>query len=143
MVFAVPNISLREPRAVRRIAGGYGGPSFRVTKGVYFRVGAVGAQSEFNEELRDIDQGVLTLTNKRIVFSGAKRAVNIDLRKIVSVEPYSNGIALRRSDRQKTQYFTGIDQAELTVGIEGRTYKEPFSGLMLMSMIEGLIKRMG
>jgi hypothetical protein len=142
MVFAILNISLREPRAVRRIAGGYGGPSFRVTKGVYFRVGAVGAQSESHEELRDIDQGVLTLTNKRFVFSGAKRAVNIDLRKIVSVEPYSNGIALMRSDRQKTQYFTGIDQAELTVGIEGRTYKEPFSGLILMSMIEGLIKRM-
>jgi hypothetical protein len=142
MVFAVPNISLREPRAVRRIAGGYGGPSFRVTKGVYFRVGAVGAQSESHEELRDIDLGVLTITNKRIVFSGAKRAVNIDLRKIVSVEPYSNGIALRRSDRQKTQYFTGIDQAELNIGIDGRTYNEPFSGLILMSMIEGLIKGM-
>jgi hypothetical protein len=144
MVFAMPNVTLQEPRAVRQTVGGYGGPSFRVTKGVYFRTGGFGAQSESHEEIRVIDLGTLTLTDKRIVFSGAKRTVNIDLRKLVSVEPYRrDGIALRRSDRQKTQYFTGINQAELNIGIDGRTYNEPLSGLILMSMIEGLIKRRG
>lgn len=71
---ALPNVSLLEPRAVR--TGAYGGPSFRVAKGVYFRVG--GVRSESHEELRNIDQGTLTLTNKRVVFSGTKRTINID-----------------------------------------------------------------
>lgn len=135
---ALPNVSLLEPRAVR--TGGYGGPSFRVAKGVYFRVG--GFRAESHEELRNIDQGTLTLTNKRLVFSGTKRTINIDLKKIISVEPYSDGIALRREGKEKTHYFRGIDQAELTITVEDRVYKEPFSGLILMYLIEGLTKRM-
>jgi hypothetical protein len=60
----------------------------------------------------------------------------------VSVEPYSDGIALRREGKEKTQYFTGIDQAELTITVDDRVYKEPFSGLILMYLIEDLTKRM-
>ena len=142
LIFALPNTSLWEPRAVRRTTGGYGGPSFRVAKGVYFRVGGFRAQSESHKELRTIDQGALTLTNKRLVFSGAKRTINIDLRKIISVEPYSDGIALRREGKQKTQYFTDIDQAELTITVGNRVYREQFSGLILMYLIEGLTKQM-
>ncbi len=142
LVFALPNVSLWEPRAVRRTTGGYGGPSFRVAKGVYFRVGGFSARSESQEELRKIDQGTLALTDKRLVFSGAKRTINIDLRKIVSVEPYSDGIAIRREGKEKTQYFTDIDQAELRITVDDRTYKESFSGLILMYLIEGLTKRM-
>ncbi len=127
-----------EPRAVR--TGGYVGPSFRVAKGVYLRVG--GFQSESHDELRNIDQGTLTLTNKRLVFSGNKRMVNIDLRKIVSIEPYSDGIGLKREGKEKIQYFTGINQAELTITVDDRVYKEPFSGLILNYLIEGLTKQM-
>jgi hypothetical protein len=39
----LPNIALWEPRSVRTTSGGYGGTSFRVAKGIYFRVGAFGA----------------------------------------------------------------------------------------------------
>lgn len=132
----LPEISLLEPRAVRTSV--YGGPGFRVAKGVYFRVGRT--RSESHEELKHIDQGVLSLTNKRFVFSGTKRNVSVDLRKIVSMEPYSDGIALRVEGRQKTQYFTGIDRAELTITVDNRTYEERLSGLILMYLIEGLIK---
>lgn len=140
LIFSIPNISLWEPRSIRKTSGGYGGPSFRVTKGVYFRVGGFKAQGESHEELRTIDQGALTLTNKRLVFSGSKRSVNIDIRKILSVEPYSDGIALRRDGYQKTQYFTNIDQINLTINMDNRTYNVPFSGLILMYVIEGIAK---
>lgn len=82
------------------------------------------------------------MTNKRLVFSGTKRTINIDLRKILSVEPYSDSIVLRRESKEKTQYFTGIDQAELTITVGDRVYKEPFSGLILMYLIEGLTRQM-
>ena len=134
----LPEISLSEPRAVRTSV--YGGPGFRVAKGVYFRVGRT--RSESHEELKHIDQGVLTLTDKRFVFSGTKRNINVDLRKIVSMEPYSDGIALRVESRQKTQYFTGVDQVKIAITIDDRTYEEQLSGLILMYLIEGLIKQM-
>jgi hypothetical protein len=64
----LPNMALWEPRSVRQSTGGYGGPSFRVTRGVYGRMGAFKAQSESHEELKAIDQGAFTLTNKRLIF---------------------------------------------------------------------------
>jgi hypothetical protein len=139
----LPNMALWEPRAVRQSTGGYGGPSFRIAKGVYWRLGAFKAQSESHEELRTIDQGTFTLTNKRLIFSGAKRTVDIKLDKLVSIEPYSDGIAVRSSAKQKTQYFVGIDPrrviAKITIG--GRLYEDPFTGLMLKYLIEGLTKQ--
>jgi len=135
---ALPNIALHEPRAVR--TGTYGGPSFRVMKGLSIRVGAFRAES--HEELKIIDQGIFTLTNKRIVFSGSKRTVDFGLNKILSMEPYSDGIAIHRSGKQKTEYYTGIVNAGLQIKIDGRSYIEPFTGLILMYAIEGLVKKL-
>jgi hypothetical protein len=139
----LPKIRLWESRTVTTSTGGYGGPSFRVAKGVYFRVGAFGAQSQSHEELKEVDQGLLTLTNKRLLFTGAKRTSEYNLAKIISIEPYKDGIAVRTSGRSKVQYFIGIDPRPISteVTINGRKYSEPFSGLMLKYMIEGLIKR--
>lgn len=79
-----PSISLMESRSVT--SGGYGGPSFRIAKGVSFRLGGFSATS--HEELKTIDQGTFSLTNKRIIFSGLKRTINIVLNKIISMNPY-------------------------------------------------------
>ena len=137
LILSMSNISLSEPRAVR--TGGYGGPSIRVAKGVYFRVGGFKAQS--HDEIKNVDQGIITLTTTRIVFSGSKRTVNIPLGKVISIEPYSDAIALRREGKEKTQYFVGINNTILTLSISGRKYAEPFSGLMFKYIIEGLTKQ--
>ena len=99
-------VNLLEPRAVRQTRGGYAGPTIRVAKGVSFRMGSVSARSESHEELRKIDQGTFVLTNKRMIFIGAKRTTNIDLRKIISITAYKEGIASQRENKQKTEYFS-------------------------------------
>ena len=139
----LPNIALWEARAVRISSGGYGGPSFRVTRGVSFRVGAFSSQSSSYSDLTQIDRGRLTVTNQRLVFSGLKRTSEVNLAKIVSIEPYSDGIAVQATGRTKTQCFVGIDAAPMPVKItmNERTYCEPFNGLILQYMIEGLAKR--
>lgn len=133
----LPNMSLMESRSVR--TGGYAGPSFRVAKGVSFRLGKFSSSS--HEELKTIDQGTFSLTNKRIVFSGSKRSININLNKIISMNPYKDGFSLSREGKQKTQYFIGIPQTEITFAVNNRTYNESFSGLVLMYLIEGLAKQ--
>jgi hypothetical protein len=133
----LPNISLLEPRAVR--TGGYGGPSVRLAKGLYFRVG--GFKAESHEEVRNIDQGILTLTDKRIVFSGNKRTISVNLNKVISINPYSDGISIRRERMSKTQYFVGLPKAEITINVKDRIYNEQFSGLILMYLIEGLARK--
>lgn len=138
-VAAIPGVTLKEPRSVRTTYGGGGGPSFRIAKGVYIRTTGFGARSESHEEIRAIDSGTLTLTSKRLLFTGQKRTTSVKLEKIVSMEPFKDGIAVNREGKQKTEYYTGLNNAVLTVGVEGRSYEEPLSGVMFMCMVQGLI----
>ncbi|MHC1588250.1 MAG: hypothetical protein ACXQS1_00360, partial [Methermicoccaceae archaeon] len=130
----LPDITLLEPRKVA--TGGYGGPSIRVAKGMYVRLGGFRAQS--HEEIREIDRGALTLTRRRLIFSGSKRAYEVSLKKILSIEPYSDGIAIRRSGKQRTEYFVGTDKVVLDIQVGERRYREPLSGMVLKQLIEGL-----
>jgi hypothetical protein len=134
-LFVLPNVSLHEPRSVTR--GAYGGPSVHVAKGVTLRVGGFQAQS--HEELKELDQGTLVLTSKRLCFSGGLRSLEIDLRKLISVDPYANAVAVRRSGKEKTEFFFGLEHHTYTFVVQGRRYSEPMSGLILKYAIEGLL----
>ncbi|MCZ3365147.1 MULTISPECIES: zinc-ribbon domain-containing protein [Methanobacterium] len=136
------DIALWEPRVVRQTRGSYGGQTFRAAKGISFKVGNFSSHSESHEELRTVDQGMLTLTNKRLVFTGSKRTNNIDLRKIISIEPYRDGIASRRENKQKTEYFIGINRVNINISSNGHEYAIPVSGIVLKCIIEGLIKQL-
>jgi hypothetical protein len=143
LLVLLPDVALREARSVRTTSGGYAGPSFKVAKGIYFRTGAFGAQSQSHDELKELDHGRLTLTNKRFIFTGAVRSSEISLPKIVAMEPYTDGIAIEISGHSKTQYFVwkDLNHVNLTIDVDGRKYQEPFTGLTLKYIIEGTINR--
>jgi len=135
------NISLQEPRAVRQTRAAYGGPTIRVAKGVSFRLGGASARSESHDEIRVIDQGKLVLTNKRLIFIGDKRTVNIDLKKIMAVQAYRDGIESQRENKQKPEYFTGTDKHTITLNINGRKNTIPVYGAVLKAAIQGAISQ--
>ena len=135
------NVMLKEPRSVRVTHGGYAGPRIRVAKGISFGLGTFGAKSESHEEIRVIDQGNLLLTNKRLVFSGGKRSTNIQLKKVLSIDPFDDGIAVRRDGKQKTEYFVGLNNGNFIVkdGKES-VYRYPVYGQDLMNIILGIVE---
>lgn len=138
-VAVIPGVTLKEPRSVRTTYGGGAGPSFRIAQGVYFRTGGFAARSESHEEIKVIDSGTLTLTNRRMVFTGGKRTINFPLGKIVGMEPYRDGIAVNRDGKQRTEYYTGLDNVHLTIRVDDRSHVVPLSGMILMCMVQGLI----
>ena len=138
-LFVLGGVSLHEPRSVTR--GAYGGPSIHVAKGLTIRTGAFQAQS--HEELKEIDSGTLVLTSKRLCFSGRLRSLEVDLRKLISVDAYSDAVAIRRSGKEKTEFFFGLDHHSYTFTVQGRHYTEPMSGLILKYAIEGLLAQTG
>lgn len=133
------NIKLQEPRAVRQTQAAYGGPTIRVAKGVSFKLGGASARSESHEEIKVIDNGKLVLTNKRLIFIGTKRTINIDLRKIMAIVPYKDGIESQRENKQKPEYFTGTDRHTINYTINGRSGTVPIYGTVLKAAIQGLI----
>ncbi len=136
------NISLQEPRSVRQTRAAYGGPTIRVAKGVSFRMGGAAARSESHEEIKVIDQGSLILTNKRMVFIGSKRTTNIDLKKIMAITSYRDGIESQRDNKQKAEYFTGTDKNNMTFTVKGRQRNMPINGVVLKAAIEGAITQL-
>ena len=136
------NISLREPKAVRQTVGGYSGASIRVAKGVSIRTGGMKGRSESHEEIKIIDSGSLILTTKRLIFIGSKRTTNIDLRKIVAIEAYKDGIASQRENKQKTEYFIGTDKSSVSFNKAGKQTTIPITGVVLKSAIQGSIARL-
>jgi hypothetical protein len=90
--------SLIEERVVgRRYVGGSHGVSFRIAKGISYRVGASRGQLIVDKANVPVSSGDLILTNKRIVFRGDKKSFNYRLDKLLDVQLYSDGLLLTDS----------------------------------------------
>ena len=92
----------------------YGGPTARIKiiKGVYYRAGSMGVQRVTSEELQLIDSGQLYLTNKRLIFVGNKKNSSIQLSKVLSINPYSDGVGVEK-DSGKSPIFRLSDNADI------------------------------
>ena len=73
-------------QSVRQYKSGAQGFSFRVMKGVYYHTGRTKGRSVIvGENLVPDDDGTLTLTNRRAVFSGRKKSLEFDYRKLLNM----------------------------------------------------------
>lgn len=96
VVWAFPDSKYLEDKTRRQFVGGSQGVSVRVMKGVYYRVGAFKGQSVEHTERIHIDTGWVVVTNKNIYFAGPQKSVRLPYAKIVSFEPFSDGIGVMR-----------------------------------------------
>jgi hypothetical protein len=99
-----------EDKTRRHYVGGSQGISVRVAKGFYFRTSAFKGRSVEQTERVHIDTGLVVVTDRNIYFAGAKKSVRIPYAKIVSFEPFSNGIGIMRDAASaKAQIFVTGD----------------------------------
>lgn len=132
-------VKLNEPRAIRKTVGTYRGPTIRVSKNVSWRMGRGTARSVSHDEITHIDTGTLVLTNKRLIFLGWMKSINIDLRKIVSITPYKDGIGSQMENKQKTEYFVGTNNTTLPITRNREKFSFPVSRDVLKIAIYGKI----
>lgn len=110
IVWTCANVAYLEDKTRRQYSGGSQGVSLRIVSGVYYRVGAFkGQPTEFTERVY-IDDGWLIVTTKNIYFSGPKKSLRIPYSKIVSFEPFNDGIGMHRdAATAKPQIFVTGD----------------------------------
>jgi hypothetical protein len=99
-----------EEKTCRRYVGGSQGVSVRVMKGIYYRVGAFKGHAVEHTERVHIDNGWVVVTNKNIYFAGSRKSVRLPYEKIVTFEPFSDGIGVMRDNATaKPQIFVTGD----------------------------------
>ena len=110
IIWAFPNCEYLEDKTRRHYVGRSSGISVRVMKGVYYRTSAFKGHPVEHTERVSFGNGLLVLTNKHIYFHGARKVFRIPYQKIVSFEPYSNGIGITRDGANaKAQTFINGD----------------------------------
>ena len=117
---------LIEERAVRgRYQGGSAGVSFRVAKGVNFRVGQSRGTYHSDREPVAVSSGKLIVTNKRIIFDGDKKGFNITIGQLLSYEVFDNSILVKptRGNPRLVEFKdTSYDPDILDMGINSIVY---------------------
>lgn len=96
LVWLFQDVKYFEQKIRRHYEGGSTGVSFRVAKGVYLRSSAFRGHPVETAETVHVDTGLLGLTDKHIYFAGPAKSFRVPYKKIVSFEPYSDGIGLQR-----------------------------------------------
>ena len=77
----------------------YGGPvvSFRIAKGIRYRLGNVTPIRHTKDELTLIDSGAIYITDRRVIFMGAKRNATLRFTSLLGFTPYTDGVELEKS----------------------------------------------
>src|SRR5215831_1026914 len=57
------------------------------------------------QRLKQLDSGMLTLTTKRLVFTGWMESRVVNIKDIVSVEPFADAIEISTAKRAKRQVY--------------------------------------
>lgn len=103
------NINGYERKTGSKYTAGSSGVSLKVCKGVYYRVGASKGFSTPYEYEKELGNGELIITSKAIYFTGYNQ-VKIIYSKILSFNPYSNGITITKDGSNPRPYtFTNLD----------------------------------
>ena len=121
LVYHLAGVALTEFKSTgSSFAGGFGGLSVGVSDGVRVGAGIGGGKSVRSPEVSQIlDVGELTVTNQRLVFTGANLVRVFDLNKVVNMEAGPNGltVSVSVSNRDKTSGFQSANLGDLTPGM--------------------------
>lgn len=104
------NVDYYEQKIKTEFRGRSNGLSFRVAKGIYYRIGGFKGSPIETTCNQHIGKGSLCLTDKHIYFSSLQKTVKIPYSKLINLEPYSDGVGLQKDGNSaKPIYFTGVD----------------------------------
>lgn len=98
-----------EEKTGSQFHSGSRGVGIKICKGVYYRVGASKGYSTEYQYMKELGNGILVVTTKNIIFIAGKQ-VKIGIPKILSMEPYSDGIKIVKDGANPKPYtFLGLD----------------------------------
>ena len=106
LVWLIDDVDYYEVKTLRERRGTSHGLSIRVAKGLYYRPSTFRSRPIEWEETVHEDTGLLGVTTKHIYFHGPRKRFRIRYDRIVSFDPYEDGIGVMRdAQTAKPQTF--------------------------------------
>lgn len=110
LIWLFQNVELFEQRIKTTYKGGSQGVSLRIVKGVYYRTSSFKGHPVKTMNIVPIANGMVALTNKHIYFSSGLKNFRINYDKIITIDPYSDGIGITKDGvSSKPQVFKNVD----------------------------------
>lgn len=110
IIWAFRNVEMFEDKIQKEYVGRSQGMSFRIMKGVYYRVGGFKGRPVETTHRVKVDSGMLIVTERNVYFAGPSKSVRIPFKKIVAFHPYDDGVGVMRdSANAKAQVFVTGD----------------------------------
>lgn len=137
IIFQSPNnIILKEPKSIRVTDSVHVGTARRHgNRG--FGYGASKSVGESKEVVKQIDVGQIIITNKRFIYSGNVRNIDVNISQITGITPYTDGFKLQRKSKQKPEYFINVDGYAFNYTFNNDTYFFLMNGQIIKALIEG------
>lgn len=110
VIWAFRNVEMFEDKTQREYVGRSQGMSFRIMKGVYYRIGGFKGKPVETTHRVKVDSGMLVVTDRNVYFAGPSKSIRIPFEKIVAFHPYDDGVGIMRdSANAKAQVFVTGD----------------------------------
>lgn len=94
LVWCFRNVQCYEEKIYKTYVNNSQGVSFRVMRGVYYRVGQSKGYPVETAKTEHVDTGMLGVTTQHVYFAGQKKSFRLPYKRIVSFTPYSDGIGI-------------------------------------------------
>jgi hypothetical protein len=110
IIWAFRDVQMLEDKTRREYVGRSQGMSFRIMKGVYYRVGGFKGTPVEKTQRVGVDTGMMVVTDKNIYFAGPIKSIRIPFAKIVAFHPYDDGVGVMKDvANAKAQVFITND----------------------------------
>ncbi|HTS42489.1 MAG TPA: hypothetical protein VMH84_18340, partial [Xanthobacteraceae bacterium] len=108
-VWLFNGVSYYTIRTKTQYVGASQGFSFRVMKGVYYRVGSYKGEPIQTQYMSEEARGALIITNQNLYFWSPQKVLKMPLNKIISMQPYTDGIQVVRDGANARPQIFKID----------------------------------
>lgn len=104
------DVTLQMQKVRRETVGRTRGVSVRICKGVYYRTGGFKGTPVETTYMQRIGTGSVCLTDKNLYFHSPEKSLKIPFSKILSLDPYSNGLGVQKDGaNDKPMFFENLN----------------------------------